>query len=600
MCAVVGVILVMGVGAGAQGRDGAGWGQPERPAAQAAKTGWGSASASSESPKNVKRVKAMAEPAKQAKAESGTGWGQAPPAVSSAVRRPVAEKAAVAAHAAAPVSRPVRPSPVVVRLEWPEAAPAGRPAGGALLEWGTSPAVAPAAPAVSGTVPPAAAPPAPPAAAATLVAAAMPVAPVAPAAKPEVRKPVLTGLERLSDDWPAWWKVSVQYRGRAEGTDGLAAVKGRDDGYYLNRVRLDSTVVVNPSLRIFAQAQDAQTLGYDLAAQPTSMVNTFDLRQAYFDLQSPTKSGIGVRVGRQELAYGEQRLIGIGEWNNTARTFDAAKGSVFGARGRLDVFAASVVRIEQGRIDRHKTDERLFGAVASLTARAIKGVVEPYIFVKDSDLVTGERGGTGAGRLYATGLRVAGALPHRVDFAAETVLERGTAVTDPIAAWAGHYAMGWTISTSRRKPRVFGEFNLASGDEASQDGRRGTFDQLYPTNHAKYGMVDQVGWRNMRDVMGGFEIMPTTKWKVTSTVHQLWLATTRDGLYNAGGVRTVLNRAATSADIGTELGMATTYAFSKELSFGAGVGYLFAGDFLAQSTNAPSLWAPYVMWNVKF
>ena len=247
----------------------------------------------------------------------------------------------------------------------------------------------------------------------------------------DATKPAPAGVERLSDDWPSWVKVGVQYRGRVEGTDGLAAVKGSDDSYYLNRFRLDSTVIVRPWLRIVGQIQDARTLGYNTATQPTSMTDTFDLRQVYVDVQPQTRSGLSLRAGRQELAYGEQRLIGSADWNNTARTFDAVRATAFTSRGRFDFFAASVVKIEQGGFDHHKTDERLFGAAASIAAAAIKATVEPYLFVKDSAAAVGELGGTGTGRL-TTGARIVGALPHRGDFGAEMVVERGMSRTDPI------------------------------------------------------------------------------------------------------------------------------------------------------------------------
>jgi hypothetical protein len=39
---------------------------------------------------------------------------------------------------------------------------------------------------------------------------------------------------------------------------------------------------------------------------------------------------------------------------------------------------------------------------------------------------------------------------------------------------------------------VTAEYNYASGDADPVDGIRGTFDQLYPTAHDKYGLADQV------------------------------------------------------------------------------------------------------------
>jgi len=52
-------------------------------------------------------------------------------------------------------------------------------------------------------------------------------------------------------------------------------------------------------------------------------------------------------------------------------------------------------------------------------------------------------------------------------------------------AWAGHYALGWTVVPSAMKPRLVIEINNPRANRDPIDGRRQTFDQLYPTNHTK-------------------------------------------------------------------------------------------------------------------
>ena len=52
---------------------------------------------------------------------------------------------------------------------------------------------------------------------------------------------------------------------------------------------------------------------------------------------------LSVRVGRQELAFGDQRLVGHVNWLNTARSFDAVRGVFRHQKIRIDGFAASVV-----------------------------------------------------------------------------------------------------------------------------------------------------------------------------------------------------------------------------------------------------------------
>jgi hypothetical protein len=413
-------------------------------------------------------------------------------------------------------------------------------------------------------------------------------------------QPQATGLERLSDDWPKAVKVGVQYRGRSEEQRGSSITGGRDDGYYLNRLRLESTVTVKPWLKAFGQVQDSQTLGYNIAAQPTGLTDTLDLRQGFVEARLPTTSGLGVRVGRQEISLGEQRLVGASDWSNTARTFDAVRVFVTRPGVQVDAFVSSVVVITQNAFDQWKPNEKFSGTYVSLSRLVPKSVIEPYVFARVQNNVTSELGTVGDGATYTFGARAAGLLPHRFDYGVEVAAERGHISTDEVDAWAGHYTLGWTIGKSAIKPRLVVEFNNASGDSNPKDGRRETFDQLYPTNHSKYGIADQMDWRNMRDAMVGVEFMPVRKLKLNADVHRLSLATTADGLYTGAAAPKVLNRNASSLGVGTETDIQSVYALSKELSFNAGVSVLVAGDFLAQSTTTGTLWTPYVMWTVKF
>ena len=66
--------------------------------------------------------------------------------------------------------------------------------------------------------------------------------------------------------------------------------------------------------------------------------------------------------------------------------------------------------------------------------------------------------------------------------------------------------IGRTIPSGSKTYRAFGEYNYASGDDTPGDGVRGTFDQLYPTAHDKYGLADQVGWKNIHHLRTGLEV----------------------------------------------------------------------------------------------
>lgn len=477
--------------------------------------------------------------------------------------------------ATAPVSQ-VEPGQVAIDWEPTTPAPAPTPAPAAPVGASVAP-VTPAAAAVDGVVLP------PKAVAGTSVA-------VAPD-PPQTAKPVP----------PKAVQVAVVYRGRAEGGAGYAAVNGADDGYYLNRVRLEATVTATPWLRGFAQVQDAEMVGYDVSpTAPATHVNRFDLRQGYVELGRNGKAGVIARVGRQEFIFGEQRLMGGGDWNNTARAFDAARVSLFRPGVKVDAFVATVVTVTPFDVDRRRTDEFVYGGYAAFDRIVPKGVVEPYVIVKELDAVASEAGVAGTGRFYTMGARAAGKIPGGFDYSVEHAWQRGSLSTDTVDAMAGAYRLGWTPAGWPMKARFIGEFNHATGDTLAGDGRRQTFDQLYPTNHGKYGIVDVMGWRNMRDAMAGVEFMPSRRVKVNADLHRLTLATTEDGLYVDGGTRRLLNRKATNGDVGMEFDVQSTFTLTPKVAFSAGFGRLVSGDYLDRTTGGGSVWFPYAMWNVRF
>ena len=50
-----------------------------------------------------------------------------------------------------------------------------------------------------------------------------------------------------------------------------------------------------------------------------------DLHQGYVRVGGGKDSPLSLKVGRQELSYGDERLIGAFDWDNIGRVFDAAK-----------------------------------------------------------------------------------------------------------------------------------------------------------------------------------------------------------------------------------------------------------------------------------
>ncbi|HSS99366.1 MAG TPA: alginate export family protein, partial [Terriglobales bacterium] len=166
-----------------------------------------------------------------------------------------------------------------------------------------------------------------------------------------------------------------------------------------------------------------------------------------------------------------------------------------------------------------------------------------------------------------------------------------------ISAWASHWALGYTVPKARFAPRFFAEYNYASGDKNPTDNSKGTFDQLYPSGHDKYGLTDQFGWENISYIRTGPEFKFTKRWTGTVRYNSYWLADVHDGIYNSLGAVLVARRPTGNAGkfVGQGFDLITGYKVNTRLTLGGGYGKLFAGTFLKNTTPGSSYNYPYFM-----
>jgi hypothetical protein len=405
---------------------------------------------------------------------------------------------------------------------------------------------------------------------------------------------------RMNTVLPSWLRVRAEFRERMERFDNLGFVSSRDDLYWLSRFRFGATVTPSKALSFQVQVQDARVGDKTVGPTGTPFRAPFDLRMAFADMGS-AKGPVTVRAGRQELAFGDQRLVGHVSWLNAARTFDGAKVTLRSTTLQVDAFATSVVRILQDEFDKSGAGNRFAGAYFTAPKLVPQGSLEPYVFYRRDGNLTGEAGVLGSLHETTMGVRSVGKLPARLDYNIEMALQRGSLSTNDVSAWAGH----WQLRESLASPgaiKLIGEFNYASGDANPADGKRGTFDQLYPTAHDKYGLSDQIGWKNIEDARAGVDFMPVKGFPVSTSYHSYWLANSHDALYNASSAVIAPRIAAGAASrfVGQELDAQVTRALFPQLQVAVGYAHLFTGDFLKESTPGASYSFPYVMATYVF
>lgn len=395
---------------------------------------------------------------------------------------------------------------------------------------------------------------------------------------------------------PAWMRLGVEHRGRLEGFTGGGFADDREDLYWLNRFRITARFSMKSWLSAAVQVQDARIEGRNAVTLGAPFRDQLDLRFAYVDAGTFEKSRFALRGGRQELLFGDQRLVGHANWLNTARSFDGVRGVFRYKKVRVDGFAASVVAIAMNDVNRSGFGSYFYGVDAPLAVLPNGSVLEPYEFVRTSNNLATETGTFGDLSSSTTGVRAAGKLSPRTDYNLEAAMQRGSLGTDTISAWAGHALFGRTIPVGSLTYRAFGEYNYASGDATPGDGVRGTFDQLYPTAHDKYGLADQVGWKNIHHLRTGLEARPHTKLALAGAYHSFWLASPYDALYSAASaVVARIPAGASDRHVGQELDLQATYTPSPRIQIHGGYAHIFPGAFLRAATPGKSYSAPYVM-----
>jgi hypothetical protein len=416
---------------------------------------------------------------------------------------------------------------------------------------------------------------------------------------------VTAAAQAQQSDDRSYFSRTVRFSGligeRWEATEGSDFSATPADSYLLSQIRLNVNFQPISWLTFFGQAQDARTLFY--GANPgTGVSDPFDLRQAWVAVGKREGNGFFAELGRQELTIGSGRLINATDtwWTNTARTFDVVHGSYTNALFRSEVVAGSVVQVDPNRIDRHKSGDHVYAEYNTFAHLIPGATVEPYFFARTLVGVKSKDGRLGDMDTLAAGGRVAGKVPGGVDYSFEALHEFGGYSSDRLNANGLAAGVGWTVVSSGWAPRISSDYAFASGDKGRIDGSRETFDNMYGSNQPLNSLTGLFGWKNICDWRAGVDFKPRKALKIKVDYRDYWLDSTKDGLYNASGARTVFNTKATSAHVGQGIEMQGAFSLSKNTLLGFGLGNLFAGAYLEQSHKTSGFIYPLVYLSQKF
>ena len=408
-------------------------------------------------------------------------------------------------------------------------------------------------------------------------------------------------INKLDRSLPSWFHIGGEFRGRLEGQMGIGFTS-KDDFYYLDRLRVNLGIKPKNWLLFFGEVQDSRIFFNHHIANANPYEDKWTLWQAFPQVGSSETGWADALAGRQVLRFGDERVIGPSEWLNVGRTFNVARVDLHHPGYKVSVFASSVVPEDNSDLHNAIPGNNLYGVYGSFQNIVPKADFEPYVLwrVASKSPELPETLNRGHLNEVTIGLHWKGDLPAAFDYDTEFDGQTGSLGASSIAAWAGYASLGKTFRKVATAPHIFLEGNYASGTKNQNGHEWNTFDQLYPSNHDKFGFDDLVGRRNLVQFRTGVEEEPTKKWKLKEQFEGYWLATSNDNYYASSGAIAVAAHPGASRHIGNEFDMVAEYQLNKGLSFGFGYGRMFAGQFLETTTRDHDYSYPYAYFEYNF
>ncbi|WP_419811188.1 alginate export family protein [Bacterioplanoides sp.] len=392
-------------------------------------------------------------------------------------------------------------------------------------------------------------------------------------------------LNSSGDNWVSFGG-HVRYRG--EFWRNLGFNDDNDDIFHLARATGHADFHFGEKVRLFTEIKSAGATERDLPGKRRTLdVDTLALQQAFVDYQFTPEARL--RLGRQALSFGKQRLVSPLPWGNTLRTWDGVRLDYNSGGWNTAVFATQFVPVRKFEFNQAEDDIAFNGIYSSgVLSKATK-----------TDLYWLNLQNTDDQNIHTLG----GRINHKGsgwDLDVEAAAQTGTDAADnDVSAWMLGSELGFSVTSGALK-RYFVGLDYGSGDDDLSDDNNGTFNQLFPLGHAYLGFADHIGRRNVLAGNIGLILKPMAKLTTRVQLHTFYKAEKEDAVYNAGGA--ALPGTANSEDthIADELDVVVSYAYTKQVKFSGGVSYLMAGDVIEERDNDDDVIFAYWSANYNF
>ena len=377
--------------------------------------------------------------------------------------------------------------------------------------------------------------------------------------------------------------------------EGWSSELEDDDGFTLTRWLLHADLHLSENVRFFAELQSAMANGKDMPIPIEE--NPLEIHQFFVDVTPFPKIPISLRLGRQEVAYGSQRLISFRDAPNSRRAFDGVKMMFATDRIETDIFYLHAVVDKVGIFDDSSShDLRVWGLFSS--APLTKGELSLYYFgFNNATAIFYD--GLGMEHRHTVGARVLKKVGFW-QFDVEGAYQFGSIGDRDIEAWSTGLAVSYRFAGLKYAPELGLKADFISGDKDPSDQVQQTLNAMFPPG-AYFGLAAPIAPSNLVDVHPNATFHLSDTMSFFCDYALLWRNSRTHGLYRPNMTPFFeLDNGATSKYIGSQLSGTLMYQAHGHISLGTGFSWFDAGQYLKEVTEGKDILFGFVSAQFKF
>jgi hypothetical protein len=346
---------------------------------------------------------------------------------------------------------------------------------------------------------------------------------------------------------------------------------------------------MNDTTRLFVEGIFADVTDDNGTYLPRPIDRNFgDFLNAFVDF-TPT-DGLTLRVGRQELLYGAERLISPLDWANTRRTFEGVKLMLVEDDWKVDCFYTHFVPVIPNELDEADYKQPFYGVYSTYGGWENDTLDLYYIGYDnrhaDEPIVSDFSLSTLGSRIYGS----RGDWLYEMEGGVQFGRQSGLGLDQD--AGFGTAGIGRKYPRQPWSPTIWCYYDYASGNFPGGDFNR--FNQLFPLGHKYFGFIDAVQRSNMEAPNVLMTMKPSKKWDLLIWYWHFVANSGADIVPSLGGTPV---QSLSRTHFGDEIDFLAKYTIGPRSNLLLGYSHFWRGDKILAPKDADFF---YTQWELNF